>query len=381
MGSSSADVSTELPDGTTAERCRPLPLPVGPVAILRLVMHSLMPFVSEAAQPPDCVGTEAVRHGAGPIPRYTRREAAERVGLMDEDLARLCQALGFAEVEEEQAGYTAADLEAFGKVARLITDGVIDLDMLVSMVRPIGHLLSRLGAAQASALAGLEARPRTGDGQLPGTTTPRVGAESLVPLLEQLVVYAWHRHLADAVSAALPIGALEAGSAPQAVGFIDIADYTATSRRIDWTELARLLERFEGCVFGKVVTCGGRVVKTLGDEVLFVADDPAAAAEIALSVIAASRISPDVPAVHAGLAYGRLLERAGDVFGPTVNVASRVTDLARAGSVLVDEAFRIQLQGDPRFATRRRRPRRPVRGYPHLRTYRLQRAVLQASDQ
>ena len=150
-----------------------------------------------------------------------------------------------------------------------------------------------------------------------------VAVDRLIQMLERLAVYALRRHLAVAASAELPVGG--AGEArPQAVGFIDITSYTSLSERLGVAELTELLEGFEACVFDRVAS-GGRVVKTLGDEVLFVADGPRPRAEIALSVVEAIEADPSLPHVHAGLAYGPLLERAGDVFGPTVNIAARAT--------------------------------------------------------
>jgi adenylate cyclase len=90
--------------------------------------------------------------------------------------------------------------------------------------------------------------------------------------------------------------------------------------------------------------------------------------------VEAGEADPKLPRMHAGLAYGPLLERAGDVFGPTVNIAARATSIARGGSVVVDEAFRDALKDDHRFRVRRQ-ARRPVRGYPVLATYRLLRTA------
>jgi len=331
----------------------PLLLPINSLALLDLVMRSLIP-----------------RSGGPQL--YSLEEAAERAGMAPDDVERLWRALGFAESAEDSRGYTAADIDAFGEVARLAAGGLIDVDLAISMARPMGHLLSRLGAAQVSALSGLAEPDPKGQSQAP-LAAAHGGADALIPLLERLVVYAWRHHLTAAAAAALPVGRLDEATAPQAVGFIDIVSYTALSRRLDWSELASLLEGFEACVFDQVAAAGGRVVKTLGDEVLFVAGEPAAAAEIALSVMDAGQADPHLARVHAGLAYGPLLERAGDVFGPPVNIASRVTGLARAGAVLVDGACRNALHGDRRFRCRRRPPR-PVRGYPNLATYRLRRA-------
>jgi adenylate cyclase len=323
--------------------------------LLDLVMHRLVPRSDEPHL-------------------YSLDEAANRAGMAPDDMGRLWRALGFTELGADSRGYTAHDIAAFGEVARLVTDDVIDLDLAFTMARPMGHLLSRLGAAQVSALSSLVRPDLAGQSPPPPVDAADGGADVLIPLLERLVVYAWRHHLVAAGSAALPTGRLDgAASAPQAVGFIDIASYTALSRRIDWVELASLLERFEGCAFDHVAAHGGRVVKTLGDEVLFLAREPAAAAEIALSVMDTCQSQPDLPLMHAGLAFGPLLERAGDIFGPTVNIASRVTGLARPGAVLVDGACSDALENDRRFRLRRR-PRRSVRGYPHLATYRLRRA-------
>ena len=343
----------------------PLLLMVNPLAVLEQFMRSFVPQVTETA---DALGWGlADRRVVTGKPRaYTQREAAQRAGIAPDDMARLWRALGFAEVSGDRKEFTDADIGAFREIAQLLTDQLIDLDLAVTMARPMGHLLSRLGAAQVTALVSLMDRPAAGDG--PPAPEAGVAADRLIQMLERVAVYALRRHLAVAASAEVPLGG--AGEArPQAVGFIDITRYTALSDRLGVAELTELLERFEACVFDRVAS-GGRVVKTLGDEVLFVAQGPAAAAEIALSVVEASEAEPRLPSVHAGLAYGPLLERAGDVFGPTVNVAARATSLARAGTVIVDQAFRDAL-GDSHHFRFRRHARRTVRGYPAFATYRL----------
>jgi adenylate cyclase len=366
MGGIPGQRHADLPDEPAAEPRRPSTLlPVNPFFLLDVVLRGLLPGTGNQPRP-NPLRSDAAAGTAVAARLYTAKEAARRAGMSEHDMGRLWRALGFPELAEESPAFTDADIAVAREVAQLAADKVIDLDLVISMVRPMGHLVSRLGAAQVSALAEL------------GEATPgaqaAAEADGLVPLLERIVVHAWRRHLIAAASAALPArGLTAASSAPRAVGFIDIASYTSMSRRVHWSRLAALLERFEACVFDEVASVGGRVVKTLGDEVLFVASDPAAGAEIALSVIEAGLADPELPTVHAGLAYGPLLERAGDVFGPTVNVASRVTGLARGGAVLVDTAFRNEIAPDRRFRTVRR-PRRPVRGYPSLQTFRLERA-------
>ena len=119
--------------------------------------------------------------------------------------------------------------------------------------------------------------------------------------------------------------------------FVDIVGFTSRSKELTETELVQWIEYFEAECSGLVVDHGGRVIKNIGDEVLFVADDVAAAADAALTMTArGADPDDDFPEVRAGIAYGDVVARLGDVFGPTVNIASRLTSIARPGSVLID---------------------------------------------
>jgi adenylate cyclase len=112
------------------------------------------------------------------------------------------------------------------------------------------------------------------------------------------------------------------------------------------------------------------VVKSLGDEVLFVADSAQDAAEIAVRLSDPARAARGLPRLRVGMALGRVLIRFGDVYGPAVNLASRLTSLARPGTVLVDRELARALSGEDAY---RLHPRRPaaVRGYAHLRSWSL----------
>ena len=146
--------------------------------------------------------------------------------------------------------------------------------------------------------------------------------------------------------------------------FVDIVGFTSRSKELTETELVQWIEYFEAECSGLVVDHGGRVIKNIGDEVLFVAEDVAGAADAALTMTArGSDADDDFPEVRAGLAYGEVVSRLGDVFGPTVNIASRLTSVARPGSVLIDRGAHDALTGDgcgrlfserPRQACRRR---------------------------
>jgi adenylate cyclase len=106
----------------------------------------------------------------------------------------------------------------------------------------------------------------------------------------------------------------------------------------------------------------------IGDEVLFVADSPADGAEIALTLAERAGADPRLPELRIGLAYGRVLHRLGDVYGPVVNIAARLTALARPTTILADGALAGQIRPLAGYRLRSLRPV-SVRGYARLKPY------------
>ena len=211
----------------------------------------------------------------------------------------------------------------------LIASGTIQIEDEVPHVRAIGQTMSRLADWQVRELmtriagaAGDAERARAAAAEMTGT---------LLPVVERLMSYAWRRHLVAAAGRILGSSADQLSTATVVVGFADIVGYTSTVRHSDVNELARLLESFEKDAADTVVSNHGRVVKSLGDEVLFVADTPRDAAEIAVRLSDPARPSRGLPELRVGMALGQVLTRFGDVYGPTVNLASRLTSLARPG--------------------------------------------------
>ncbi len=118
------------------------------------------------------------------------------------------------------------------------------------------------------------------------------------------------------------------------VGFVDLVGSTELGERLGFRELGDVLTTFELLASDTVTGAGGRVVKLLGDEVLFTVPDVRSGVGIALDLASSFAAHPTVPPARLGLAYGRVMLREGDVFGPVVNLASRVVDEAGPGEVL-----------------------------------------------
>jgi adenylate cyclase len=304
--------------------------------------------------------------------RYTRQQVTEAAGLDLETGRGLWRALGFAEAGDGEVLFTERDLDAVRLMTRLTDAGVLDPDVREAVARAMAQSLSRLAEWQV----GMLIRVIEGQG---GEVTPhgsREIAAAVLPVLEELQTYVWRRHLAAAVRRMVVTAAgpgQEPGTWPLVVGFADMVGFTRTTRRRSTAELSEMIERF-GSTTTEVIADGhGRIVKTVGDEVLFVADDAAEGAAIALALQERVRAEPALPELRIGLAAGPVLVRYGDVYGEVVNIAARLTAHARPGSVLVDRAVADALAGDARFALR---PLRSVavRGYRHLHPWRLERA-------
>jgi adenylate cyclase len=290
----------------------------------------------------------------GEQPHLNRVQVAARAGVPLELAEQLWRMLGFPRAADDDVAFTEADVVALRQARELIQLGVIGPDSQAALVRTWGRSFARLAEWQAELLADVDA-----DEQL---------ADALLPRVEQLQSYAWRRHLASA--AARTLDEADGAASPLAVAFVDIVGYTSRSKRLDQAELVAWLEGFESAATEIVIEHGGRIIKTIGDEVLLVADQPRAAAE---AVLLMTELEEPFPQVRAGIAYGDVVSRLGDVFGPTVNLAARLTSVARPGTVLVDRGCCEALTELPAYRLKPV-PRASVKGYARLQPHVLRRA-------
>ena len=324
--------------------------------------------MTSPAPEPDIVALQADFEQAllGGERKFTRVEVSERAGISIERAERMWHALGFATVPDDEIAFTDGDVEALRLVAALEDDGLVDPAVESSLARKLGQTQSRLASWQSTMFLELLDRSK-----LSGEDATE-GVALLLPAMERLQTYVWRRHLAAAAGRAVA-GSDELARGVRVVGFADIVSYTRLTRRLTETELGRLIERFEGLAADVIALNGGRVIKSIGDEVLFVADTPAQGVAIALALQDKVAETADVPELRIGLAYGSVLIRLGDIYGEVVNLASRLTSEAKPGRVLADRELAAALDGDPAYRLRKLR-RISVRGYSHLTPYTVQRA-------
>ncbi|MFW6773407.1 adenylate/guanylate cyclase domain-containing protein [Nocardioides sp. CPCC 205120] len=305
--------------------------------------------VSEVSEDPDAPGVPDIRAQVravetgllGGEPHLTRRQVAERVGVPLSLAEELWHRLGFPHHADDDVAFTDADVEALSLARDLVMLGILDAGSQAAMVRTWGRSFARLAEWQTDLLARLALSAED-----PGQRITEL-TDEVLPRLEVLQSYVWRRHLVSAANRILtPTGpdpdATRAGdpTAYLAVGFVDIVGYTSRSRTLSEPEFVTWIESFEDVATTEVTDRGGRVIKAIGDEILYVTDDPVQAAEVALALTARGADADDpFPEVRAGLAYGEVVIRLGDVYGSTVNIAARLTSIARPGTVVVDSGL------------------------------------------
>lgn len=301
----------------------------------------------------------------GEPPTLTRRQVAELSGMPVEQAEEFWRELGFQHVADDVVAFAATDVEALRQTQDLIELGILTPERQAALVRTWGRSYARLAEWQ-SALLREVALERDGD---PIAELAWLAAE-VMPRIESLQSFVWRRHLISAASRFVADPrALGGSTARLAVAFVDIVGYTSRSRSLSEEELVEWIEEFEDSMTHLVVDAGGRVIKNLGDAVLYVCEDPLAAAEAALTAVARGADEADTfPEVRAGLAYGDVVIRLGDVFGPTVNIASRLCSVARPSTVVIDEDTHAEFADVPTVELKRLR-RVGVKGYSRLSMY------------
>ncbi len=308
---------------------------------------------------------------------YTREDLFEKSGIPEGLSRSMWRALGFPDTGGARV-FTESDLEALQVVRDLIDAGLIDDDVALTLARGLGQTTARLADWQVEALG----RRLVDRGELSPGERSVISDEdaqrlilaqtaALLPALQTLLTHVWRRQVASVMERRLA-RADEAGAADvMTVVFADLVGFTRLARQLEDADLAVVVEGFESMSADVVAASGSTLIKTVGDEILFVADNPATAALAVKELHARATASPDVPELRIGMATGPVLRRMGDVFGSTVNLASRLTALARPGTTLIDASTARELADDPRVQLRQTAPRR-VRGVGVIRSFELQ---------
>ncbi|MDR2252773.1 MAG: adenylate/guanylate cyclase domain-containing protein [Bifidobacteriaceae bacterium] len=284
---------------------------------------------------------------AGAPVLYTLAQVQEMTAVSRDYLQSFLRSMGLPTPAEDQAAFSVRDVDAIISSHEVTEYGVLGPQTEIQLLRAVSHTAERLAWWQFESLVD-DAADRYSLDAASARLVVLDKIADLADIFEAQITYAWRRHLSRLImrigDAVGEIGADGGGPAPEAlpleraVAFADLVGYTAISAKLNASDLDIMVQAFMRQCRDLVSRGGGRVVKELGDGVMFVTDEPRRAAEIALDV--AEQIGRDgaIPPARVGLVWGRVLGRFGDVFGPSVNLASRLSALAAPSEVLVDAA-------------------------------------------
>ena len=266
--------------------------------------------------------------------RLTAAEVAERSGVPAEQLRRVWRALGFAVPDHDEPAFTEDDVAAAQSLKAFFDAGLPE-DSLLEIARVLGEGTARLSSTITGAFANTFLEP--GDTERDVALRFAAMAKQLLPLMSPVLGAALAGHVREAARRGI-IGRTErergqvATAEDVVICFADLVGFTSLGGELGAQELGMVARRL-GELATEVSSPTVRLIKTIGDAAMFISTDPGATVSAALELVEAFS-EADLPALRAGIASGPAWSRAGDWFGRSVNLASRVTGAARPGSVL-----------------------------------------------
>lgn len=292
--------------------------------------------------------------------RYTAAEVAAATGLDLELLRRFWRALGFLDVADGDPVFTDLDIRAASLFQDMLRLGATEVDTALELARVIGSSMARI--AEAEVVPGTMSLAGDGDDDVLVADAFASMAGETLPAMTWLLEFVWRRHVQAVTRRTMLLRSrgLVAGTSPVlAVGFADMVGFTLLSQHLEPEELAAVVRRFDELSHDIVTGLGGRVVKMIGDEAMFVVESAVAGARIGLGLAEAYAHDDLLSDVRVGLAVGPVLVHDGDYFGPTVNMAHRIVTIANPGTVLMTDEVHEQLvrEAPGELAGRPLRPR------------------------
>ncbi|MDQ1534425.1 MAG: adenylate cyclase [Actinomycetota bacterium] len=277
--------------------------------------------------------------------RLTLSEVAARAGIDEKAAQRLWRAAGFADTRRHERRFSAADVEmlaVFGELGALVGS-----ERVVQLVRIAGAATASLAEAETALLRSSIEAPLVDSQDYVEIARSYVGIVTEVLPRLSAAIDTLHRHHLDSIGRRYS----DSGAPPSAtntvdlaIGFADLAGYTSLSGRLDTDALISMIDAFESTALDLVAASGARVVKRMGDAVMFMTPAPGVACDLALDLVDAATRDPRLPPLRVGLAFGPVIVRGGDVYGPFVNLASRLCAAAEPGAIVVSDAIESRLR-------------------------------------
>jgi len=271
--------------------------------------------------------------------RLTLTEAAAHAGIEDEFALQLWHCAGFPEPRPFERRFGPHDVELF-RLAGMLNE-FLDRELVFQLMRTIGEAVSRIADAEIALLRSNIEAPLAGSRRYVEVARTYVNvANELFPRVADALDTLHRHHLlaigrrySDVGAPSSPLNVVQL-----LVGFADLAGYTGLWHQLEPNELADMLARFEGVTGDLIAASGASVAKRIGDAVMFVSNAPGVGCALALDLLQACAAA-GLPKLRVGLAFGDVMVRQGDFYGPTVNLAARLVASAEVGTALTDRVL------------------------------------------
>ena len=296
----------------------------------------------------------------GESPTLTLTELAQRAGTSVEVAQKFWRAMGFADVQPDEVRFTDQDVAALQDTVALLdetSDSSLASASVLELLRAQSYTMDRLVLWELETFV-TDLSERLGLDDTAARLVALDRIDGLVELLSRQLTYVWRRHMASILgrtdAEVSTRGREDTGPdlypLIRSLGFVDIVSFTQRAQGMSKAALTHMLEDFENTARDVITSRGARVVKTIGDAVMYISDDLLIAADVVTALVDELQKGPDAIRVRASLVEGRVISRSGDVFGPTVNLASRLVDAAEPGGIRLDESTAMAILRSPEAA-------------------------------
>jgi len=275
----------------------------------------------------------------------TLRELAATSGLPIDQVRAVLRAAGLGDPGLDDPVLLASDAETLRLAGAAIE--LFGLDATLQFSRVLGAALTSIAEA-AMTTFGQNVAPALdaeGAGDLPRAQAVDFASEMLVGEMPKMIAGIFFHFVEGAVRRTAVSGA--SATSDLTVGFVDLVGSTALAERLSPNEFGALITGFERDATERVAAVGGQLVKTIGDEVMYVVTDAAAACRVALELEEYVDADPELPQLRGGIAAGGLVRGYADYYGPVVNTAARAVKLAPPGAIWATDEVRRRADGAP----------------------------------
>lgn len=282
-----------------------------------------------------------------PGPRLSLVDVAHEVGISLDDAREILRTVGLPVADPTERRWVAEDVQWLGALRPALE--LFGPEATFALLRRTGLSTLQLAHGTASIFrVGTVAGDR-GAIECEQAVERNLAVAGLIERYVLLLAQVF-RHQSRAAVRTESVAAGSSGELRDlCVGFVDVTSSTRLASTVTAAELAALVADFERAAFDAASTHGARVVKTIGDEVMFCADDAAAVCAAALEVVDHCQRHHTFVGARGGVALGPVLDQAGDCYGPVVNQAARFVERAADGTVMADAAVVAALGASSRF--------------------------------